>query len=207
MMEEEVWTPVKKLIQWLSYKRIAQIWLHHTGHDTSKGFGTKTREWEMDSVVILSKLANDGGGDDGSVAPFGLKFTKARLRTPHNFRDFEDKKVWRDAEGFKFEGGCAASKPERQQSDHQIMLGIVRKTYEKLAANVAPDTSGARKVSVNAMRDDMRSRGYLETNESGKLVGRSRQAFSKAKSALTLKGGYEELEGLFWEKVVADGGF
>jgi hypothetical protein len=31
---------------------IAQVWLHDTGHDTTKGFGTKTREWEMDTVII-----------------------------------------------------------------------------------------------------------------------------------------------------------
>ena len=27
---------------------LLQIWLHHTGHDAGRGFGTKTREWEME---------------------------------------------------------------------------------------------------------------------------------------------------------------
>ena len=54
MGEEESWAPVKLLIGKITSKRIGQIWLHHTGHDTSKSFGTKTREWEMDTVVKLT---------------------------------------------------------------------------------------------------------------------------------------------------------
>ena len=44
MSEEESWAPVKALVRKISGRRVAQIWLHHTGHDNSKGFGTKTRE-------------------------------------------------------------------------------------------------------------------------------------------------------------------
>jgi RecA-family ATPase len=43
MAEEESWEPVKHLMRRISSRRSAQIWLHHTGHDTSKSFGTKTR--------------------------------------------------------------------------------------------------------------------------------------------------------------------
>ena len=59
MADEESWEPIKPMVRWLSERRIAQIWLHHTGHETSKGYGTKTREWEMDTVVSLT---NDGEG-------------------------------------------------------------------------------------------------------------------------------------------------
>jgi RecA-family ATPase len=37
MSEEESWTPIKLPMRKLSRRRIAQVWLHHTGHDT-KGF-------------------------------------------------------------------------------------------------------------------------------------------------------------------------
>ena len=53
MSEEESWAPVKLLTRQLSGRRIAQVWLHHAGHDATKGFGTKTREWEMDTVIAL----------------------------------------------------------------------------------------------------------------------------------------------------------
>jgi hypothetical protein len=74
MSEEESWAPVKALMRQLSARRIAEIWLHHAGHDATKGFGTKTREWEMDTVIAL--LKTDQEDDDGSIR---LEFRKARL--------------------------------------------------------------------------------------------------------------------------------
>ena len=56
MGEEDSWAPIKDLVRQISSRRIAQIWLHHTGHDASRGYGTKTREWEMDTVMMLSKV-------------------------------------------------------------------------------------------------------------------------------------------------------
>jgi hypothetical protein len=71
------------LIRQLSSRRIAQGWLHHTGHDTNKGFGTKTSQWEMDTVAMMTKKENP---DDGSLL---LDFRKAR---PHaaNRRPVQD---------------------------------------------------------------------------------------------------------------------
>ena len=67
MSEEESWAPVKLLMRQLSARRVAQIWLHHAGHDATKGFGTKTREWEMDTVIALLKA--DPEKDDGAMRP------------------------------------------------------------------------------------------------------------------------------------------
>ena len=61
MGEEESWAPVKLLMRKISSNRIGQVWLHHTGHDSSKGFGTKTREWEMDTVLSLATTAGRTG--------------------------------------------------------------------------------------------------------------------------------------------------
>ena len=46
MSDEESWKPTKHLVRRVTGRKIGQIWLHHTGHDGTKGFGTKTREWE-----------------------------------------------------------------------------------------------------------------------------------------------------------------
>src|SRR4029077_9529894 len=75
MGEAERRAAVKHPVRNLTARRIAQIWLHHTGHDVSKGFGTKTREWEMDTVAKLNFA-------DESHEAFTMEFTKARLRTP-----------------------------------------------------------------------------------------------------------------------------
>jgi hypothetical protein len=45
MKEEEGW---RRTIPWqhsLTKRKIGQAWLHHTGHDETKSYGTKTREW------------------------------------------------------------------------------------------------------------------------------------------------------------------
>ena len=59
MSEEESWSKVEPLIGKLTNRHIGQIWLHHTGHDTTKSFGTKTREWAMEAVVSLTKTEAD----------------------------------------------------------------------------------------------------------------------------------------------------
>jgi hypothetical protein len=28
------------------------MWLHHTGHNETQSYGTKTREWQMDTVLF-----------------------------------------------------------------------------------------------------------------------------------------------------------
>jgi AAA domain len=85
MKDEEAWQEVLALITSLTAQNIAQVWIHHTGHDTTKGYGTKTREWQMDTVLHLTAIERP----DTDVS-FSLSFTKARRRTPDTRRDFED---------------------------------------------------------------------------------------------------------------------
>ena len=81
MSDEESWGPMKHLVRRITSRSIGQIWLHHTGHDATKGYGTKTREWEMDTVVRLAFA-----DDNEAIA---MEFRKARLRTPENFEQFQ----------------------------------------------------------------------------------------------------------------------
>src|SRR5437773_8048656 len=69
----------------LTGKRIAQIWVHHTGHDESKSYGTKTREWQQDTVVKLETVEHEY-----TDVSFRMIFTKARERTPRNRLQFVD---------------------------------------------------------------------------------------------------------------------
>jgi hypothetical protein len=85
MKDEEAWQEVLPLITTLTAQGIGQLWVHHTGHDTSKGYGTKTREWQMDTVMHLTEVKRP----DTDVS-FSLAFPKARERTPATRRDFED---------------------------------------------------------------------------------------------------------------------
>jgi hypothetical protein len=102
MSDEESWAQIMPWIRNLTARGIGQLWVHHTGHDKSRGFGTSTREWQMDTVIHLDRV--DRADTDVS---FQLKFSKARERTPTTRRDFaeakialvKDKWTWQSAEG------------------------------------------------------------------------------------------------------------
>jgi hypothetical protein len=84
MKDEEQWAKVLPWARSLTRQAIGQIWLHHTGHDEGKSYGSKAREWQMDTVALMERA--DKG--DADIA-FTLRFTKARERTPDNRADFE----------------------------------------------------------------------------------------------------------------------
>jgi hypothetical protein len=107
MAEEESWEPVKAMARKISQQRIAQIWLHHTGHDTSKAFGTKTREWEMDTVMSLTK---DAHSEDHLL----MEFKKARLKTPKNHEQFKPLTIVCADGGWEIVGGAEKKKGGRR---------------------------------------------------------------------------------------------
>ena len=43
----------------LTRQRIAQLWFHHTGHDESHGYGSKAREWQMDTVAMMESVKDE----------------------------------------------------------------------------------------------------------------------------------------------------
>jgi len=83
MKGEEPWHETMPWVYGLTRRRIGQFWAHHTGHDESRGYGTKTREWQLDTVMLLKPIDRPGA----DIA-FELEFTKARERAPHNRADF-----------------------------------------------------------------------------------------------------------------------
>jgi hypothetical protein len=83
--------PWQQTIPWalsLTKRQIGQIWIHHTGHDETRSYGDKTREWQMDTVAHLDAVKRD----DTDVS-FTLSFKKARERTPATRFDFQDVKI------------------------------------------------------------------------------------------------------------------
>jgi hypothetical protein len=84
MKDEVPWTQTMPLVKTITSKRIGQVWFDHTGNDTTRLYGTKTKEWQFDSVAILEKVDRP----DTDVS-FAITFTKARRRKPSNRADFE----------------------------------------------------------------------------------------------------------------------
>ena len=83
MKEEESWLSIKGFVLSLTRRNIGQLWVHHTGHDKTRSYGTKTREWQMDTAIVGENVGTDH-------LAMTLTFTKKRRRGPGNFNDFED---------------------------------------------------------------------------------------------------------------------
>jgi hypothetical protein len=77
MKEAEPWAAVMPWVRSLTRRRIGQLWLHHTGHDESRSYGDKTKEWQRDTVMHMEAIERA----DADVS-FALEFRKARERTP-----------------------------------------------------------------------------------------------------------------------------
>jgi hypothetical protein len=85
MKEEDGWRQTLPWIKSLTKRKIGQIWIHHTGHDGTHSYGTKTREWQLDTVIRAEPVKRE----DTDVS-LKVTFEKARERTPRNREDFAD---------------------------------------------------------------------------------------------------------------------
>jgi AAA domain len=88
MKDPEPW---RQTIPWalsLTKRQIGQIWIHHTGHDETRSYGDKTREWQMDTVAHLDAVKRNE-----TDVSFSMSFKKARERTPTTRFDFQDVKI------------------------------------------------------------------------------------------------------------------
>lgn len=166
MAEEESWAPITPMLRQISQQRCAQIWLHHTGHDSSKGFGTTTREWQMDTVLSLTKDAQNN-------EHLLMEFKKARLRTPDTRAQFEPLKITCGADRWETVGGVdkrRGAPGDRGAAKARAFL----EAYDRLAFD-APSCTGfnsqpVKKVALDAIRREMRSRGALGDSTPGVLM-------------------------------------
>ena len=199
MSKEESWEPAKRLVRQISSRRIAQVWLHHTGHDTTKSYGTNTREWEMDTVIMLTKIEEAEEGGEGS-ARFNLEFKKARLKTPSNYRQFAPRLVHVDEGGFASQG--AAAKGGKRKSDLEIVKEAFVRTYEKFAESVMPVVDGqgrkVRKVGVDEIRYELKVTGRLDVTDRDQLTGKARTLFWRARIDLMNTKGWFEQDDQVW---------
>ena len=195
MSEEESWAPVKLLMRKVSARRIAQVWLHHTGHDASKGFGTKTREWELDTVAALTALEDNQG--------VLLDFRKARLRTPKTAEAFKSRIIIRDEHGWAVTGDAVKKAKGSGKSDAHLLKLEMIKAYDRLADGLptSPGLDGTlvHKLPVETLRDELKSRGFLEAKETGGLTANSRTRFHRVKTEVISANRFVELDGLIWK--------
>lgn len=85
MREPEQWSTVIPWMHKLTQMSIGQVWVHHTGHNEDHGYGDKTREWQLDTVMLMKRVT--AASDEDIV--FELEFTKAREKEPSTRAEFE----------------------------------------------------------------------------------------------------------------------
>lgn len=83
----KTWQDVSPLVTALRRRRVAQIWLNHTGADQTRAYGDRTKEYDLHSVAVMKPL-----GRKDEVA-FRLSFSKKREFSPANRDDFADVEV------------------------------------------------------------------------------------------------------------------
>jgi RecA-family ATPase len=83
MKDEEGWRMLKGYARSLAKRRIGQLWIHHTGRNTTRAYGTSTREWGMETVIV-----GEAFGPQSAGPTLALEFTKATRRKPSNAADF-----------------------------------------------------------------------------------------------------------------------
>jgi hypothetical protein len=93
------WQHTLSWVRDLSRRKIGQLWVHHTGHNEAQSYGTKTREWQLDTVMLLERLDRD------SDIAFNLNFPKARERTPGNRSDFQPAVITLAKDEWNYESG------------------------------------------------------------------------------------------------------
>jgi phage/plasmid primase-like uncharacterized protein len=123
MREEEPWAQTMPLVLALTKMNVAQIWVHHTGHDETKGYGDKTREWQLDTVIFLTPEKRV----DTDVS-FILEFRKARERRPETREDFRDAKIALVNDGWIYDEGPVKAKVKPIPPTAQRFLDALNNT-------------------------------------------------------------------------------
>lgn len=108
MKDELSWEETLPWVRDLTRREIGQLWIHHTGHDSSRSYGTKTREWQLDTVMHMEEVTKP----DTDIA-FNLTFPKARERTPDNRADFEPALITLAGDEWTSTRGGVSARPAR----------------------------------------------------------------------------------------------
>jgi hypothetical protein len=148
--DELSWNAILPLVSELTKHSIGQIWIDHTGHDASRGYGSKTKQWRMDTVIHLTAVERS----DTDIS-FQLEFRKARERTPETRADFEDITVSLIDDQWTGDGNRRQpGKPSSQE------LGVLR-VFDDLLCDSKLVHRGHRAVHNDPWKDECLRRALL----------------------------------------------
>jgi hypothetical protein len=173
MKEGESWAQVMPWVRSLTRRCIGQIWVHHTGHDETRSYGDKTREWQLDTVMHMEPVAREN-----SDLSFCLEFRKARERTPATRADFQIARIALSGDKWTVEATGVV------RAGHVSPLGLKFLTalQSALASDQSKSYHGQRAVTVECWRSECVALGLLETGSP--IPPAARSLFSKHRREL-----------------------
>lgn len=188
MKDEVSWQEALPWIRRLTQRQIGQVWVHHTGIEKSRSYGSSTREWQLDTVLLLEPTERQ----DTDIA-FTLRFNKARERAPHNRADFEPLVVMLADDAWTVES--AAPSTVRSVGLTPTEKGWLADIIDLFASTDGPKTGvpvsgfSARPILTrDQVRDGLKSKGRFTLKPDGALTGADRQKLSAALNNLKDKG-------------------
>jgi DnaB-like helicase N terminal domain/AAA domain len=113
------WDRTLPWVRDLTRRSVGQVWIHHTGANETRSYGTTTREWQMDAVCLLERF--DDAGSPSDIA-FRFSFSKARERTPDNRADFEPAIITLANDEWSSERGNVPNGKKAPQKDRALEL-------------------------------------------------------------------------------------
>jgi hypothetical protein len=155
MRDEDAWRDTMPLIMQLTARRVGQLWFHHTGHDASRSYGTKTREWKMDTVIHGTEVKRP----DTDVS-FQLEFRKARGRRPETRHEFQpvDVALVHD----KWTGSLDEAKKTRRGPIPPVTEKFFRALENVFAGGQTTEFQTWRTITMDQWRDELRLQGLLD---------------------------------------------
>jgi hypothetical protein len=196
LREPDSW---RKIVPWarsLTKRKIGQVWVHHTGFAENRAYGDKSREWQLDTVVLMETAERP----DADIA-FRMKFTKARERTPQNHADFEPVIITLERDRWLFEN-AEKEKPEKAvpPSEPKPPSPLAVKFYNCLTGAIivggkcCPQSMGRPAVSEEQWAAELTRLGLIEKEPANKR----RALISKYKRELLAANWIACNHGLIW---------
>jgi len=175
MKEEAPWNQAMPWIRSLTQRNIGQLWVNHTGHDETRQYGTKTREWQMDTVLFQEPVKREG-----TDVSFNLEFRKARERTPATRADFRPVRVALVGDAWIYEEVDAMAR----RSPSPTALKFLDALYNVLADS--PRIVGGRPtVNSDSWKDECVRLGLIDR---ASKPDNARALFSKYRRELVVAG-------------------
>jgi hypothetical protein len=184
--DEESWHQTLPWIRSLTKRRVGQFWIHHTGHDASHSYGTKTREWQMDTVMRLEKVERP----DTDIS-FLLSFRdKVRRRTPANRSQFDDTRIALVENHWVYQRVQGRSKTEVSPLAKKFYEALMTATKAKEVAkdllgdpfvsNKSAEMFGCPAATIEQWQRECARMGLIDAHDSrGHLNNKARSLYSK----------------------------